>query len=105
MHRAAKQCAAHLECIIWEVRYGQSLHVGRGIREREDKARGGQLLVEGSPSLGGEAEPPDEEVGDGVVEAEVGVRHEIQRDGHLQSASSLLKLSLGRPSSERRATP
>lgn len=47
-------------------------------------------LTQGTPTVAkltpvpaGPTHPPDEHVGHGMVEAEVGVRHEVQRDGHL----------------------
>ena len=79
----------YLELVVWEVGYGEGLHVCCRIGQQEDCHRCAQVLYYRSKS--GCSMPRDSHgnIRDGMVKAEVGVRHEVQWDWHLQGHISL----------------
>ena len=63
---------------------GEGLPVGRRVGEPKHDQRLRRALRRRAAALERRPRPPDEDVGEGVVEAEVGVGHEVERDGDLR---------------------
>ena len=79
----------YLELVVWEVGYGEGLHVCCRIGQKEDRDCCAQVLYY-RPEPGCSM-PCDSHrhIGDGMVKAEVGMRHEVQWDWHLQGHMSV----------------
>ena len=83
----------HLESVVWEVSDSQRLHVGRGIRQQEHHQSGGSILHSSAILCCGMSCSPEHHIGECMIEAEVGVCHEVQRYWYLKSHITLISIS------------
>ena len=80
--------------VVGEMCYGEGLSVRRGVGQQEDHGESGGPLAPDAVPCSGMPGPPNADIGECVVEAEVGVRHEVQCDGDLKSTGDLSSASI-----------
>jgi hypothetical protein len=68
-----------LEFVVREVRYRKSFHVCCRISQQKDHKASGNVLDNAAILVGGCTCSPYDNVGQGMVEAEVSMCHEVQR--------------------------